>query len=247
MVGRKIFRIADLMSQLATINRRTSYVWFRGQSDSKWPLLPSLNRRRSTLERERNLMKRFKQNATYLLPPSNRDDWEWLFLMQHHRLPTRLLDWTESPLVGLYFAVTSQRNRSRDGALWCLKPIELNKHANIVYGNKFELPAFGEDNVLNNYLPSNVSGEKTSELSPAAGIAPRSNSRLYAQLGVFTINHRTNVPIESVGDGTHVTKLIIPASAKKNLQLELTHLKLNRLSLFPELENVSAAAQANTI
>lgn len=72
-------------------------IWFRGQADATWPLLPSLARTPRIAKGESALIKRFKQNAVSFLPPGPRTEFEWLFLMQHHRLPTRLLDWKPSP------------------------------------------------------------------------------------------------------------------------------------------------------
>ena len=46
---------------------------------------------------------------------------------RHHGLPSRLMDWMESPLVGLYFSV--EKDSTQDGALWCLLPSSLNKQA----------------------------------------------------------------------------------------------------------------------
>ena len=51
----------------------------------------------------------------------------WLTLMQHYGLPTRLLDWSESPLVALYFALSSDEDAKADAAVWVLNPMKLNK------------------------------------------------------------------------------------------------------------------------
>src|SRR5215212_6895776 len=138
--------------------------------------------------------------------------------MQHYRVPTRLLDWSESPLVGLYFAVTE--HPEKDGSLWCLDPVALNVHANIKFDHSLEIPAVGHDKVTENYLPSSIASESTTDLLLIAVIGPRNSRRIAAQLGTFTITHRTHTPIERVGDRRHVWRLIIPAESKAAIQAE---------------------------
>lgn len=214
-------------------------VWFRGQSQSEWSLVPKLLRG-DIQHSETYLISRFKQNATLLLSQSPKNDFEWLFLMQHHSMPTRLLDWTESPLVALYFAVTE--NEDDNGALWVLLPTVLNEKSNYRPDYPLEIPSF-EDEDLTNYLPETVASEHRSRLFPMAAIAPRNSPRMQSQQGVFTISHRENTPIEDVGaEGAardHVWKYTISSAAKSVIRSQLKVLGVTRFQLFPELDSLS--------
>ena len=53
-------------------------------------------------------------------------DWKRLPIAQHHRLPTRLLDWTNSPFVALHFTVCKPRHFEDAGAVWAVNFVELS-------------------------------------------------------------------------------------------------------------------------
>ena len=237
--------ITSVGAMLQALNQQTDpkqSVWFRGHAKKSWGLVPGLARNKKNLKAESALIKRFMQNAAPHLRSVPTAEWEWLFLMQHHRAFTRLLDWTESPLVALYFAVTGQSHRSSDGCVWSLDPIALNTAAKLKFSFSAEIPAFGIDNELSSYLLSHVR-EKPPPLPPVGIVGPRSTPRMVAQLGTFTINHRDHTPIERLADQQHVWRWVVPADAKVEIVKELARLGLTKLTLFPELDSVADLAQ----
>ncbi len=104
---------------------------FRGEPASiTTPLLPIVFRKEYD---ENNLLQTFRRRAHLLylpvIPPVEQTD-QWLFLARHVGLPTRLLDWSEGALIGLYFALeAAERDEKSEGrsVVWMLNPHELNK------------------------------------------------------------------------------------------------------------------------
>lgn len=79
--------------------------------------------------REKRLLETFRSYATEWLP-RDASDWEVMLLGQHYGLPTRLLDWTSSPMVALFFATEDATKWDEDGVVWCVKVKETKKHLN---------------------------------------------------------------------------------------------------------------------
>ena len=195
-------------------------------------------------------MNRFKQNAHEFLRERPQGEWEWMLTARHHGLPSRLLDWTESPLTALYFAVygESQFERDSDGILWCLLPANLNQQASNRTLDTDSLPMFTDeeslsqaDQFLDSYRVSRVSVVNAS-LPPAAGISIRTTRRIQAQRGVFTIHHSDKTPLDDIPGDTHLWRYVIPSSAKPTILKQLRRLGVTRLTIFPDLDSVALEA-----
>jgi len=235
---RNLSTVGDLITALRDWNTANEPTWFRGQGNATWSLTPSIARNTTYLAGELTTIKLFKQQARPHLATLPSSEWEWIFLMQHYRAPTRLLDWTERPLVGLYFAISDENQDNEDAALWFLDPVALNRHSGHRRAFGKDILAFDIDNALDQYLPDQVNARLTM-LDPVAGIGPWNSSRMVAQAGTFTIMHANAVPVDTVGDANHVWRMIIPAGSRAALREELALLGVTEGMIFPDLDRIA--------
>jgi hypothetical protein len=108
-------------------------MYFRGQVRD-WSLRPSLARE-SVTEQERAKESECFEKLAEILP--NVNDWERATIAQHYGVPTRLLDWSENPLVGIYFTLDDKNYDNEDGVIWVFedKTVVVKKVASLRDGS----------------------------------------------------------------------------------------------------------------
>src|SRR5258708_4584334 len=95
------------------------YFWFRGTKDSRLDLLPGAYWR--TNYREWEPLLDFIQEGRAYADVGELGDWRTYYLAQHQGIPTRLLDWTESFLTALFFALDHWDGKTTP-SVWILRP-----------------------------------------------------------------------------------------------------------------------------
>ena len=114
------------------LKRYRSKFLYRGIPDSNYKLVTSLSRicKSEQGKMERALLNNFYKYAAQETNAMAQSEWSRMVIGQHHGLPTRLMDWSYSPLIGLHFATSGidlDRLGSNDVALWKIDIEELNQ------------------------------------------------------------------------------------------------------------------------
>jgi hypothetical protein len=177
--------------------------WFRGQFRADLPPLPGIFRPGTRFD-ERAMNLRFQTLAPMLGPcPSREVRDEWLYLMQHVGVPTRLLDWSQGALIGLYFAIQHATGEA-DPGVWVVHPLEMNK-ATIGYAMfpDAKHPAFIK---RCDYAFENTEQAPNDFLYPIAIIPTQVHPRMRSQRGCFTMHGYDHSDFESIAAKTGLTK-----------------------------------------
>lgn len=215
---------------------------FRGQSNKKWPLETSLfrafndarqlRRQNSQLAEkiaknsyEQRLLENFKTNAHLFindLPPHD-DDLEWLAIMQHYGAPTRMLDFTYSPYVALFFSIT---NGSSDSTVYFFnkRGISGGRHKDDKNESLFKNQLLKEDSYLKIYEPK------------------KTNQRLHSQQGLFVVPSNNYESIDEIiknSDFEYLDswyKYVIPKTLHYEMVENLKKMNITSSILFPGIE-----------
>jgi hypothetical protein len=261
--GLAIRSIAELIEALAhRYSSQNRVLWFRGQRKSSWDVSPGIWRGYILAQEaefqatERNYTNRFRSRATirHSSLPTYRNYGPWLSLMQHYGLPTRLLDWSRSPLVGLYFAVESLIYRSAnanrrtesssadDGALWVLDPLMLN----LVEMGEEVTPAVEADMCREMLRPA-FTNNAEENFKVCAAMSSENDARMFVQQGCFTI-HSDRTPLNRKAESNrYLTRLTIPAENLKQIALEVDVCGLRRGDLFPDLAELAIEMTSRSV
>ncbi|MFC1636689.1 FRG domain-containing protein [Planctomycetota bacterium] len=196
---------------------------------------PSALRKDTVNKRNRALalLSEFRRYAEIKIPnaPGPKEDLEWLQLARHHGLPTRLLDWTKSAAVALYFACYDQDKH--DGGAFILNPVNLNRLVDSKKPRIFD--SHSDAPLIAKYLK--LSGIKRSNGCRTIAIYPVWNSeRIMLQQGVFTLAGSREFTLNDK-QAPGLVCLRIRKAHKKTLLVELDRIGINEMSIFPEPEH----------
>jgi hypothetical protein len=243
----------ELLEQLyagswnASLQRHRSPYAFRGLAFDNQDLSNSLLRLAGTgaeiTTLELSLLRNFRKYA-HDNPASGVDSiWHWLALAQHHGLPTRLVDWTYSPLVALHFATEHPFDYHQDGVVWCMNFVEANTRL------PRRLRAILDDEHSDTFTVEML--HKFATLRAFDALArepfvvflepPSLDTRILNQFALFSLMPGATTRLDEwlLSHPELCRRVIVPAELKWEVRDKLDQANINERTLFPGLDGLS--------
>lgn len=230
-------------------------LFFRGHANKDWSLIPGIYRSTTILQKEHTLVHDIIRHCPLEFQNCH-SSFEKIVKMQHYELPTRLLDISMNPLVGLYFAVNEDELHDGVIHIFLIKETDLYNFDD-VWVNILSRLSFLSNKITNvesdknkwKHLTRNLATLQepypfltdASEFNKGICVLPKlDNPRIIRQQGAFFLYGMKNGIKEQVAD-LEVSSIIfkIPANKKKDIKNQLDQLGINEKFCFPEIDNVA--------
>lgn len=228
----------------AEIKRYRSRFAFRGLCDASYRLETSLIRLGGDyVKLERHLLRNFRKYAHRSVVEKD-SLWHWLSVAQHFGLPTRVLDWTYSPLIAMHFATASIDKFDVDGVIWAVNYVKAHELLPAYLREKLRVEGA---NVMTLRL-LNETINSLEELDALAGEnvviffePPSIDDRIVNQYAFCSVMSDSTLALDDwLKDHPWLArKIVIPASLKWEIRDKLDQANVNERVLFPGLDGLS--------
>ena len=217
----KIFEVNTFKEYQDIILGNSEFTLYRGQPIDK-PLLPKIARyaiaEADVIEKE--MLYEFKRRSLHLMdsPPGNL--WDWLALAQHHGMATRLLDWSENPLIALWFSMNTVLEFTPEYAvLWGFTPPKSDITDSDMAGDPFQ-------------------PQSTHVFKPNHII-----KRISAQFAWFTIHNHDEqnkfTPFENTHYGNRLFKIKVNRKCFGECKRWLHNFGINSAVMYPDIDGLA--------
>lgn len=232
------------------IDRHRSSFLYRGLPNDEFTLTTSIERncKDKWVDLEKAILRNFTKYAAIHIPDLKDSVWKQLIIGQHHGLPTRLLDWTYSPLIAMHFATSGEHLHEMDehnSVIWKIDIEEFNKMLPKLYQEKLnnERAYLFTTDMITEIVNDLKAYDKDMGNKSMVFIEPPSfDVRIINQYSYFAVVPKNFGSIEDFleKNTTNTTKFILDKHLRWEVRDMLDRLNINERIIFPDMDGLSS-------